>query len=69
MTHTPRIVYRARDEATPEAEVSALANIYRFVLDRTHKNAPAVTSTRGDGTKGSRHEVRANKASIPPQIL
>jgi hypothetical protein len=48
MTQTPRIVYRARDDATPEAEISTLANIYRLVLDSANKNPADVTSTNGD---------------------
>jgi hypothetical protein len=32
MSEAPRVVYRARDFAMPEAELSALAVIYRFVL-------------------------------------
>jgi hypothetical protein len=29
----PKIVYRPRPGATPEAEIDALASIYRFVLN------------------------------------
>ena len=32
MTETSRIVYRPRESATPEAELSALAAVYRFIL-------------------------------------
>jgi len=32
MTQTPRIVYRANEDATREVEISALVNVYRFVL-------------------------------------
>jgi hypothetical protein len=60
-----RITYSQSSDATPETELSALTNVYRFVLDRANKNAPGVTSTKGDDAKGSRHEVRANEASIP----
>ena len=28
----PRIVYRPREDATPEVELKALANVYRYVL-------------------------------------
>jgi hypothetical protein len=37
MTETPRIVYRARDDATAQAEVSALAACYRIILDSQSK--------------------------------
>jgi hypothetical protein len=30
----PGIAYRTRGDATPETEVSVLANVYRFVLER-----------------------------------
>ena len=53
MTQTPRIVYRARDDATPEAEISTLANIYRLVLDSANKNAADVTSTNGTSVRNS----------------
>jgi hypothetical protein len=33
MIQTPRIDYRTRDDATPHAEINALANVYRLVLD------------------------------------
>ena len=56
MTQTPRIVYRARDDATPEAELSTLANVYEYVLDSANKNAAGVTSTNGDDAKGSQHD-------------
>jgi hypothetical protein len=32
MSEAPRVVYRARDFAMPEVELSALAVVYRFVL-------------------------------------
>ena len=50
-----RIVYKARADATPEAEWSTLATVYRFVLDcHAKKNAAGVTSTNGDDEiKGS----------------
>jgi hypothetical protein len=57
----PPITYAQRPEATPEAEVSALANVYRFILDSRKENAASVTSTNGDDAKkGSlKDEVRA----------
>ena len=36
-----RITYAPRTDTTPEAEISALANVYKFVLDcRKKKAAP-----------------------------
>jgi hypothetical protein len=49
MTQTPRVVYRARDDATPEAETSALAAIYSFVIrsSQAKKKADGMTSANG----------------------
>ncbi len=33
------IIYSSRGDATPESEVSALANVYRFILDCHKKKA------------------------------
>jgi hypothetical protein len=30
---SPRITYTSRPDATPEAEVNVLANVYRFIFD------------------------------------
>jgi hypothetical protein len=62
----PRITYTPRPAAAPEAESSALANVYRFVLDSANKNAAGVTSTNGDETKGrSVDGIRPDESSIP----
>jgi len=37
MIQAPQIAYRARDDATPESEASALANVYRLALDSAKK--------------------------------
>jgi hypothetical protein len=42
MTETSRVVYRPRESATPEAEISALASVYRFVLSKSNANQKAV---------------------------
>jgi len=34
----PSITYAPRSEATPEAELNVLANVYRFILDCHAKN-------------------------------
>jgi hypothetical protein len=31
--NSPRITYTSRPDATPEAELNVLANVYRFILD------------------------------------
>jgi len=33
MSDAPRLVYRPRSDATPEVERSALASVYRYLLD------------------------------------
>ena len=37
----PSIVYRPREDATPENELNALACVYRFVLERAAVRAAA----------------------------
>ena len=50
--NSARIVYSQRpDTATPEAEVSALSNVYRFVLDCRVKNEAAPRQSRPDAGK------------------
>ena len=39
----PRIVYRPRPDAAPEAEREALAHVYRFVLDCQAKRREAAS--------------------------
>jgi hypothetical protein len=40
MIQTPRIAYRARGDATPEAEISVLASIYKLAISsHTRKEA------------------------------
>jgi hypothetical protein len=43
-----RIVYTPRPDATPESEASALASVYRFLLDR-HANKDGGSATASDG--------------------
>jgi hypothetical protein len=48
---SPRIAYSARADATPEAELSALAAVYRFVLDCRAKKEAAPESRPNDARK------------------
>jgi hypothetical protein len=57
---SPRITYSPRLDATPEAELSALAAVYKILLDAKKKAAP---SSGPDGMKGSRNDSR-RKVSI-----
>ena len=47
---SPRVTYAARHDATAEAEQSALANVYRFVLDR-HARKEAAPESRPDDAR------------------
>jgi hypothetical protein len=51
-----RVVYSPHPDATPEA-ISALANVYRFILDCRKENAAGVTSTNGDARVRNTKEV------------
>ena len=58
----PRFTYLPRPNATQEAQLNALASIYRFILDcRAKNNAVGVTSTNGDDAKGSKHDRARQK--------
>jgi hypothetical protein len=48
---SPRITYAPRPDATLEAELSALANVYRFVLDCHAKKEAAPESRPDDARK------------------
>ena len=49
----PRITYVPRPDATPEPELSALASVYRFIIDsHANTNAAGVSSTNGDAERG-----------------
>jgi hypothetical protein len=60
----PRINYTPRAGATPKAELSALANVYRLILDSA-KNGGRLPDKSGlDDLERRSDEIRA-KASIP----
>jgi hypothetical protein len=55
---SPRLTYSPRPDATPEAEVSALASVYRFLLlEKGESNDLTGTSTKewttSQDTKGT----------------
>jgi hypothetical protein len=50
----PRIVYRPREDATPEAELKALAAVYKFVLGCHAKKEDA---TKDNAVVGTKEEV------------
>ena len=47
----PYIVYHPHPNATPEGELNALANVYRFILGCQARKTAARPSTTGDDTK------------------
>jgi hypothetical protein len=58
----PRISYIPHPDATQEAELNALASVYRFILNCCAKqNAAGVTTTDGDDAKGSQHDRARQK--------
>lgn len=61
----PKIIYTPRADATPETELQALANVYRFILDCHEKNKAAEAhGGEDDARKGDLDDRAANK-SIP----
>jgi hypothetical protein len=48
---SPRITYTAHPAAKSEGEVAALANVYRFLIDRAMKNATGMTKTSGTSVR------------------
>ncbi len=49
---SPRIIYTSRPDATPEAELNVLANVYRFILDCHAKKKGGPAKTALDDRKG-----------------
>ena len=60
----PIISYAPRRDATPEAEVSALAACYRIILDSAKTRGPLPDKSGPDDPERRSNEIRA-KASIP----
>jgi hypothetical protein len=60
---SPRITYTSRPDATPEAELNVLANVYRFILDcnANKKAAPASgpdDAKESNGSVAKKHHTR-----------
>jgi hypothetical protein len=51
----PRIVYRPREDATPEGELSTLSAVYKFVISQARRGEPH------DLTNGSTAETMKNE--------
>lgn len=63
----PTVSYVPRPGTTPQAEISALAGIYKLVIDcRANRNAAGVTSTNGgDAKEGRSLNDSSAKTRIP----
>jgi hypothetical protein len=48
---SPQITYAPRNEASPQAELHALINIYRLVLDSAKKEAATSPVSRPDDAR------------------
>ena len=55
----PKVVYRPCDDATPEKESGALANVYRLIIDSAKKEGSRPGAP--DTAKGSKHDSRHPK--------
>jgi hypothetical protein len=56
--------YAPRSDATPDTELSTLANVYKFVLDCRANKEAAPRQSRPDDPERRSDEIRA-KTSIP----
>jgi hypothetical protein len=60
----PRITYVAYPNATLETELSALASVYRFIIDsHANTNAAGVSSTNGDDAERSLSDSDSNDST------
>jgi hypothetical protein len=64
MLTTPDIAYAARPDTTPEAELSTLATVYRFVLEGRTKKEAAPRQSRPDAEKGSKRDSRPLQSTL-----
>lgn len=58
----PKVIYRPRADAKPDAELSALAGVYRLILDSRAKKEG---SRPGAPDAGKEINERSGKVSIP----
>jgi len=59
MTQTPPVGYRARDNAPPKAEISALANVYKLILDSAQKRGRLPVNSGPEDPERRSDEIRA----------
>jgi hypothetical protein len=58
------IVYRPRQDATPEGELSALSAVYKFLLDCRAKKYPAAGPSERGKHDGTTEEASADEPII-----
>jgi hypothetical protein len=59
----PAVIYTPRPDATPEAELNVLANVYAYLLKNHHSNKAAQSAQLRTGeTKSS---MRRKEAEMP----
>ena len=51
---SPRITYTPCPDATPEAELNALAAVYRIILDSCKENTTGVATANSDDVKSKK---------------
>jgi hypothetical protein len=59
-----QVVYAPHPDATPEAELNVLANVYRFILDRHAKEKAAEPAPEPDGRDGTKLQGDSADARI-----
>ena len=62
--NSPRITYTPRPDATPEAELSVLANVYRFILNCHAKKLATEPASEPDGRDGTKLQGDSADAHI-----
>jgi hypothetical protein len=64
VTSEPSISYAPRSDTTPEAEASALANVYRLILDSAKKRGRLPDKSGPEDVKGrSENDFHASSHS------
>jgi hypothetical protein len=67
--NSSRIIYRSRPDATPEAELNALATVYRFILDCHAKKIAAEPAPKPDSCNDAavvRHRGGESRRAATP---
>jgi len=61
---SPRMTYTSRPDATPEAELNVLANVYRSILDCHAKKMAAEPAPEPNGRDGTKRQGDSADAQI-----